>query len=142
MCAVWMVPTLAFAGPFNLSGLSRANCATGFNESVTWMGSSALGAEKLAMETESVQSFDVIAPTRIFVDPWQKTWRSYAGCFFCGSSGWTVDGEHYVASGGGHMDELYHYVHEVCDGSYVDIGEVRYIPCFVTHAIDCNISEW
>lgn len=141
VCVAWLIPTLAVAGPFNLSGLSRANCS-GFNESVTWMGGSLIAADKLSMETESVQWFDTIAPSRIFVDTWKKTWRSYAGCQFCGSSGWVVDGEHYVTSGYGPGHELYDYVHEVCDGSYVDIGENRFIPCFVTHAVDCNLSEW
>lgn len=143
MFALWAIPTAAVSGPINLSGLSRANRA-GFNEGVTWLGASVFGAEKLSMETESVQWFDTIAPTRIFVDAWQETWRSYAGCQFCGSSGWTVDGEHYVTSGVGSSDDFYHYVQEACDPalSYVDVGATRFIPCFVTHAIDCSLSEW
>lgn len=145
VCAAWCVPTFAIAGPFNLTGLSRANCG-GFNESVTWMGSTLIGAfDKVQMETQSVHTFGASAPSRIFVDSWRKTWRSYAGCQFCGSSGWTVDGEHYVTSGVGPDHELYDYIDLVCSAEgwgYVDIGASSYTPCFVTQAIDCNLSEW
>ncbi|MFT4254983.1 MAG: hypothetical protein QM608_21175, partial [Caulobacter sp.] len=95
-----VAPLPALAAPTSLSMFSRANCLT-YNESLSWDGRGALQPEwEFNLATESLQFFDTIAPSRFIETGWAVTWRSYAGCNFCGSAGWSVEGWHYATTSG------------------------------------------
>jgi len=128
----------AYAGFFNLTMFSRANCAT-FNESVSWDG-----WNEWRMEVESDQ-MHADGRRRGFIDrdtgiPRNRAW---AGCLFCGISGWTVYGTHYLEDKYTEDESYMNDVIEFCadeGGAFVESGTM--VDCKKSFATNCNLTEW
>ncbi|MCU1766127.1 hypothetical protein NTD83_11300 [Pseudomonas protegens] len=139
-CAVIFLSALtpnAYAYLTELAMFSRANCF-GFNESVSW---DTIRTWKL--ETSSVQYNTVDGSYREFYDKSDSTWRSYAGCGFCGMD-WEVYGFHYADGKYGDPDyraQQDHLLVNVCTAGWspsVADGS----PCLETYTTSCNLTEW
>lgn len=145
-----LVPQPLSAGFFDLSMFSRANCSVplggipvivGFNESITWDGTGASWMMYTKSHMHRCDSSE--CEYEYFLsDEEESTWRSYAGCMWCGLYGWMVDGEHYVnhLSGGWDNFELM----DKCDfyGTGMASPALQIPLCKFTRATSCNLTEW
>lgn len=126
-------------GIFELTAISRANCAIGVNESITWD----LLETNWEMYTESNQ-FHPLDGIRYF-DSGEDYygWRSWAGCLNCGGSGWTVVGTHYVTASddGTWSSQKDIWLREHCTGNYISSGSVYEDECWTTQATNCSIGS-
>lgn len=129
------------AGVFNLTALSRANCIVmGANESVTWEAGGQWEMVTYSSQLHPVHGHRDFESTF----PYQG-WRAYAGCFFCGLSGWDVLGFHYVSANieDGFDEDRDEWLSDNCtSGSYLSSGSVFTDLCWVTDATGCNPGSW
>jgi hypothetical protein len=144
MSYIFLIAMLSSApmAPESLTMFSRANCIS-FNESISWDGRGLTDDKwKFQLSTQSDQWFDTVLPSRTFVADWETTWRSYAGCNLCGSSGWTVVGMHFAYPT---SDQRYQGLQEevldtLCPGAW-EAGIGSGIECRISEAVDCNLGE-
>ena len=114
---------------------SRANCA-GFNESVSWDP-----IQSWMFATDSMQTNEITGEYRDFVADEALTGRSYAGCGFCGTEGWHVEGTHWAGTQDKERDNNYLRDH-ICETGWTPQSIANVIPCKRSEARTCNLTEW
>lgn len=134
----YFVVAMVFCGNLQagVGMFSRANCVAGFNESVSWDP-----IQMWMLATDSMQTNELTGEYRFFEAEETLTGRSYAGCGFCGNSGWYVEGTHWAGMQDKESDNKY-LTEEICENGWTPQSIAHVTPCKSTEATSCNLSEW